>query len=329
MVSDVTCRVSDRLVFISNLGVYNPFLTSQPLIFSITGIINPNKISNANTDYFLVATKRTYNNIYLDKNEKAFVLESEKAAGWNFLYNISASNFFTRLKTDYLFNFTISESLPPTNLLGRIFIDFPYQFDIKDKSLTCDSPTAGFSSLTCSIKSNRLTVEGNKASVSGIILLYVRGIDNPVETGQIDNIYVKTYDGFRKKILETTFLNTDPFTFSFTYPGPLFTINGGVDNITVLSGTQSDIVFIVSTDPCLLNLSFKSSTSGFGVVPSSVPLSVGDYTSSFRVSAPPTVVEGTYYIYWDTLNDLTPAMYTALKKTPLRVIQVTEATRSN
>lgn len=36
---------------------------------------------------------------------------------------------------------------------------------------------------------------------------------------------VKTYDGFKKEIIEKSYKNLDPWTFTYTYPGPLITIN--------------------------------------------------------------------------------------------------------
>lgn len=43
--------------------------------------------------------------------------------------------------------------------------------------------------------------------------------------GNADNIYIRTYDGLNKKIIQRSFLNLDPANFYYSYPGPLITVN--------------------------------------------------------------------------------------------------------
>ena len=58
------------------------------------------------------------------------------------MYNISASNYYTRKLTDYFFNVTIFEKLPTKANFGKIYIEFPIpDFDIAKSPVTCDSTT--------------------------------------------------------------------------------------------------------------------------------------------------------------------------------------------
>lgn len=73
---------------------------------------------------------------------------------------------------------------------------------------------------------NRVILSGNANSYTGNIVFKVSGIENPVEPGITDSIIVKSYDGFNKKVLERSYNNLDPFEFTYSYPGPLITVNG-------------------------------------------------------------------------------------------------------
>ena len=49
---------------------------------------------------------------------------------------------------------------------------------------------------------------------------------NPSAEITTGNFIVKVYDGFKKEIVEKSFKNLDPWSFSYTFPGPLIKING-------------------------------------------------------------------------------------------------------
>ena len=59
------------------------------------------------------------------------------------------------------------------------------------------------------------------------------------------------------------------------------------------------------------------------MIPNSISLSVGLISTGFRVSVPVTFIVGTYYITWETYNDLTPAFYTPLQKTAVVINSLT------
>ena len=56
-----------------------------------------------------------------------------------------------------------------------------------------------------------------------------------------DSFYIKTYDGFNKKIIARSYANLDPFYFDYVFPGPVITINND-NEINIAKGTVSDVI---------------------------------------------------------------------------------------
>jgi hypothetical protein len=79
--------------------------------------------------------------------------------------------------------------------------------------------------LECSFFANSISVSGNTEDKQGIITFEVSKVVNPPDEVTTDNLFIKTYDGFKKEIIAKSFPNLDPFTFSFHFPGPLIKIN--------------------------------------------------------------------------------------------------------
>lgn len=132
--------------------------------------------------------------------------------------------------------------VPKTAAEGSIIVDFPKQFDIPDSKKLCKSvPNIHDNKVfaettTCSSSSNSITVSGHIADVNGIISFNVSEVANPPDEVTIENIYIKTYDGQKKEIVEKSYRNLDPWTFAYKFPGPLITINED-QLITVERGT--------------------------------------------------------------------------------------------
>ena len=145
-------------------------------------------------------------------------------------------------------------------------------------------------------------------------------IENPVEEGEVDTIVTRTYDGSNRKIVQRSYRNLDPFSFTYKFPGPLIYVNQNKD-IYVERGTQTEDLYMTVDYPCLLNLTLKPTLPGFSSIPYAIPLSRGDMKSTFRLSVPMTLPDGVYYIYWETQNDLIPEYYTPLKKTKVIVLK--------
>lgn len=116
-----------------------------------------------------------------------------------------------------------------------------------------------------------------------------------------------------KKIIERSFANLDPFNFFYSYPGPLIRVNNAED-IYVERGTQTPDLYFIFEYPCRLNITLKPTVPGFSFIPYENDISVGMIRKKFRISVPMNFYDGTYYLQWETLNDLS-TYYTPLKKT--------------
>lgn len=56
-------------------------------------------------------------------------------------------------------------------------------------------------------------------------------------------------------------------------------------------------------------------------MPEEVPLSIGDLSTRFRVTAPESLIDGDYYISWETVGD-DDLIYTPLQKTKVTVTKL-------
>ena len=316
LISTVQCLASNRKIFVGNFSNFQKYIpsASSPISLRISGIINPNYNINSNTGYIKLNVITQNSDDYLDINELVTVLEPKPAPAWCPINTITASNYFARLKTDYNLNFTLFSKLPSQLALGKLIILFPPQYDMNTQNLSCSSTTLFSSSPFCNISSSLITVVGNLQDFNGDLSITLNNIKNPEDITPTKAFFLQTYDGYNLKILERSFENLDPFYFSFSFLGPTFTINNGLD-ILAQVGSQTSTIYIVLQFQCALNLTFKPFTSGFSVVPNSLNINVSQIQTSFRVSVPKTVSPGTYYIQWETLNDFSPPMYTPLRKT--------------
>ena len=317
LLGDIICKINDRKVVISGFETYLPDTTS-PVTINLFGVINPNQ--DVETGQFKIGTRVIGSQAYTDYNSHAGSLTISTAPGWAVLYDIIPDNLYTRLDSSYRFNFTAIASIPKTSSSGAIKVDFPSEFQIPDGEGNCDTTTKDFSPVvTCSFSRNTLSIMGQTEDYSGNVGFVVRNIENPVEKGTAKNILLKTYDGLNSLILERSFKNLDPFFFTYQYPGPLIYINND-ETITAIRGTQTNDLYVTLDFPCALNLTLKSSTPGFSVIPYGIKLSLGQTKTKFRVSIPESFHEGTYEIKWVTLGDTIPPYYTPIKNTKVVVI---------
>ena len=64
----------------------------------------------------------------------------------------------------------------------------------------------------------------------------MNNIENPIYNTSADTIGVFVYDGFNDKVIARSYTNLDPFSFIYSYLGPLITVNNNED-IIVERGT--------------------------------------------------------------------------------------------
>lgn len=235
-----------------------------------------------------VATYLQGSSTFMDVNSTAIVLEMITAPGWTVLNNITVSSFYSRIKTTYVLDFTTSKYIPATSNFGSLVVRFPSGYALPDTtSQTCSTTTTSYaSSLSCYSTSNNLTVLGNTAKYNGNLKLTLSKIKNPTLEGAVNNIHVFLYDGYKKSILERSYWNLDPISNSFTYKGPLITVNNG-NPVIIDGGTVSDYIYMTLNYPSALELTIKATSSGsLTLLPSNVILTLGAVKAVFRVSVP-------------------------------------------
>lgn len=68
-------------------------------------------------------------------------------------------------------------------------------------------------------------LNGHENTLTSNVAFKVDGIDSPIDEVKSDSMFVRSYDGFTREIIQRTFENLDPFKFDFKYPGPLIIVN--------------------------------------------------------------------------------------------------------
>jgi len=91
-------------------------------------------------------------------------------------------------------------------------------------------------------------------------------VTQPQEEVVTDSFYIKTYDGFNKKIIARSYSNLDPFYFTYKFPGPLIVINADKD-IMVYRGTVSLPIKVALKAPSMLNLTLEPVAMEFSILP--------------------------------------------------------------
>lgn len=120
----------------------------------------------------------------------------------------------------------MTENVPKRSSLGSIIVDFPNQFTLAEKTVSCSTPNTTFAViLNCNISRNQINVTGNTQNYNGQLSFDFFALDNPVDEGQSDNFYVKSFDGLNKLVVERSFMNLDPVEYPYTLPGPQIYIN--------------------------------------------------------------------------------------------------------
>lgn len=313
---NVKCRFEEKKIFVYN---FNPITVTpdNPIILEVQGIINPNRVINGDAGFISVAVLESGATTFESYLAKAGVIEPTKAAGWTFFHGITTSNLLARSTSDYVFNLTCFDSIPAINAGGLVVIDLPIQFEIQDQSIGCSTPNVDYGTPSCEIISNKIFIKGNANPYSGQISFKIEKLKNPLEEIETGYFYIKTYDGFRKNIIERSFYTLDPFYNAYTFPGPVIKINND-EPIFVEGGTMSPKLYATVDQLSNLNLIIKPTSSpGISFVPYEMNLNIGENIVEFRVSVVEGFAEGDYYIEWSIFKDQIPPYFTSIK--PLKI----------
>ena len=136
----------------------------------------------------------------------------------------------------------------------------------------------------------------------------------------VTGIMVRSYDGFKKKVIETSYPNLDQGHLSFEFPGPLIRVNGD-QKIVVPRGTESPDIFFSVNYPVRINLRFVPTFTGnMTIVPQVVLFKIMSTSTKFRLQVPQNLKVGSYEIVWTTFGELDVPFYTAIHMTTVEVI---------
>ena len=316
---NVKCAFSEKSVTVTGFDEVTP-TDDSPIILEIQGVVNPNRVTNGDSGTIGIGVLYSGSTSYLAFVKEAGVVETVEAPGWTFFQGLNTLNTYSRFTSDYRFNFTVYDPIPNTDSGGMVIIDLPLQFSPSDGEIACSvAQTTTYGTSNCTIQNNRIYVQGNDQYYTGHLDLTISKLLNPLDQVQSSYFYIKTYDGFRKKIIERSFFNLDPFFFTYSFAGPTVSVNGD-QPISVEAGTQTVDLWITMDRLSSLDIIVKpSSIPGISFIPFQVPIGVGEKQAKIRVSVSQSFAEGDYLIEWKILKDLIPPYYSPVRPTKLTV----------
>ena len=322
---DIQKVIRERTIIISNFNNYQ--VTDDPITVQVIGVVNPNKPLVGHSGYISIGALKPDNNRYEDFLEQAAVVETVPAPQWLVVHNITTSSNEARNPANYVINLTITDSVPKSDYQGKIYVDLPEQFELGSGFKKCKNLTANLGvNIRCTLDKRTIIMNEHVGVLTSKTAFEVEGILSPLEEVTTNTFFVKTYDGFKREIIQRSFENLDPFKFTYKFPGPLIIVNEDKP-IYVERGAQSKDLYLVCTEIMALNLEFFPATPGFNFVPSPLKMGIGEKRTKFRVSVPMGFPDGKYYVNWQTKNELTPPLYTPIRKT--KVIITKRGSKSN
>ena len=321
LLGNIKCAIADKTITVT--GFIPVTVTDiSPIILEVRGIVNPNSIVNGDAGTIGLGIMYTGSTSFISFVPEAGVVETVAAPGWTFFQALSTTNTYSRATGDYLFNFTIYSPIPNDDSGGLILIDLPNQFSPPDSPLACSSlQQSTYGSINCSIINNRVYIRGNPQPFSGHLDLKISKLLNPLDPATSSYFYIKSYDGFKKQIIERSFYNLDPYFFTYTLLGPTIIINNDAPLI-IEAGTQSVDIWITLNILSNLNIIVKpNSYPGISFIPYQISIGVGENSAKIRVSVSESFSQGDYQIEWKIIKDLIPSYFSPIKPTKLTVTQ--------
>lgn len=316
---NVVCTIADRTITITGFQAIQ-VTDEDPILLEIRGVVNPNVVVNSDAGTINIGVQYTGSTSFLSFVQQAGVVETVDAPGWTFFQALKTSNSFSRFTSDYLFNFTVFDAIPNSDSGGLVVIDLPTQFSPTDGAIGCSvDQTTTYGTPNCSIVNNRIYVSGNQQYYSGHLDLTISNLLNPLDQVESSYFYIKTYDGYKKKIIERSFYNLDPFFFDYKFAGPLIRVNND-QPLTIEAGTQTVDLTIELDRLAAIDIIIKpSSLSGISFIPYQVPIYIGQKTATIRVSVSENFLAGDYLIQWKILKDQIPPFYSPIRPTKLTI----------
>lgn len=314
-----TSEIYDGKLIIKDFDAYDVTL-GVAIKIQIVGIVNPNKQSVGHSGYIGIGTMDATKNMYKDYLANAAAIETTSAPGWLILNSMALSNVYARDYAHYVFNVTASQEVETTANSGAVIVDLPVDFEERPSVLECYPLANMGSEITCIQAQRKIQISGHTSKLNGELAFNVTSIENPLDALNSKMQYIKTYDGVERNILQRTFGNLDITNTTFSYKGPVLSVNND-DPIYVEKGTQTVDLYIKSSEIMALNQTLVPTNSDIEFVPTQIQANIGLNMFKFRTSVPQATSAGNYTVTWQTKGDLADPMYTPLKKT---IIIITE-----
>jgi len=288
------------------------------IVLTVYGILNPQKSPTSNTGQFQAGTLAGVQ--YLEFTSQAAALDLLPPPSLNTLNNLTLDNYDSRAANSMVFNMTLTLTIPMASHGGAVWVVFPQEYMWDGTTPVCSSSRywAGGAPI-CSLYFDTIKVTGSVTDFVGLLLVSLLNVPNPQQQMTARSIIVKTYDGFNSKILDSTYINLSPTSFSYTFPGPLITINQDRD-IAVQRGTATQLIPVELVSPCALNLTLTPLLPGLTVTPQVVDMTLGQTVAYFRISAAQTTATKNYTMVWTTTGEVVPRYYTPLPKLVVSVV---------
>ena len=285
------------------------------LTLNIYGVANPASGSHGYISLGVLGANDTYTSLY----SQIGPVVTADAPGYNNLWMVNTSSVNCRETNEFNFNMTASRYIPQDSFEGEVWIVFPGDYVLGGADIGCTSSDYWAGGVpNCVLYYNTVVLNGQEFDYAGNLIIYLTGVQNPLYEITSRSIIAKTYDGLNEKVLQSSYANTNPSPFTFTYPGPLLVINND-QPIQGYKGTMTSLIWVNLTYPCALNITMVPKLSDIGLIPYHVQLYIGQVAASFRVTIPLHLSSGRYYISWKLDGEVYPPFYTAVATTEVIV----------
>lgn len=296
---------------------FEKFLACETCQFTLNvyGVANPAAGSHGYISFGVMQGNSTY----IALNSQIGPVVTVEAPGYNNLWEVNSTSLSCRASNAFHFNMTTSKSIPQSNFGGAVWLVFPSDYALGGASVRCTSSDYWAGGVPdCGLYYNTVMLNGQEFDYKGNLIVYLTGVPNPLYEVTASSITAKTYDGFNLKVLQSSYPNTNPSRFTFTYPGPLIVVNND-QPVQGYKGTMTSLVWVNLTYPCALNITLVPKLGDFCLVPYHVELYIGQIAASFRVALPQHLTSGRYYISWQLDGEIYPPFYTPVATTEIIV----------
>ena len=294
---------------------YYKACTSCKVSLFVYGIINPNFKSTSNTGGFKLGTLKDHR--YTQYNQNAGELDIDQAPNLLQFYNLTVANQHARSLNSFTLNFTTEDSVPSSQDNGAIWVEFPSEFVLEGSKVVCESD---WRLGTCFVERNYVKLPNSGSEVAGNFIITLKEVPNPLAEVESSSINVKVYDGYKQKLIASSYSNMNPNRLTYSYPGPVIYINN-FELFYLEMGTFSQEIPVTLDYPCSLNLTLTPYSQGFSFVPQEVTLVTGSMLNSFKVGAPEGIQDKEYIITWSIAGETLPTHYTPILKSFFVVTQ--------